>query len=141
MGADTNPKEEVPVNLDTLTDEERAVAERAVIAHRLSQWRDLIGGEKLLIYGAKQNVDLTEGKGGVATRGHFIEETEARRAARCLCGVQGGDESCLNPAEVPVYVSVEAWLLDTLSVGGKRHFQLSEYGRRLEAEAREGADA
>lgn len=104
---------------------ERLRAERAAEAEREARRqvaRDTAaamlavqGSNRLAVYGATQNTDLTEGKGGLRTIGWFLLPEEADLAHRLAEGVMG-TENDGRPSEAVIYLSVEDWLAD----GGER---------------------
>jgi hypothetical protein len=97
------------MDLTGLTEDEYAAAMEAVEHVRVLRLREMIGGDHLLIYAARQNSDLTEGRGPYVDRGFFLQIEHAELARGLLDGVQGTP----NEASVEqrrVYLSVDDWL-------------------------------
>jgi hypothetical protein len=113
---ESHPHERWPDPMPAWTEEEQEVAQRAVTAHRIAQMRQAIGSDHFKVYAARQNADLTEGRGGLIDRGLFLLPEVALEASGLLEGVQGG----INPTPVEghnVYLTVGLWL----ESGGSRH--------------------
>lgn len=91
---------------------ERAIEERRRIAREsAAAVANAVGSGVLNVFGATQNSDLTEGKGGSVVRGWFLLPEDADLAHRLLEGVMG-TENDGRVSEAKVYLSVEDWLAD-----------------------------
>jgi hypothetical protein len=94
-------------DLSDLTEEEILVAMRAVNEHRITEWRKLVG-KVTDIYVARQNADLTEGRGPYVPRGYFFVRAEAEKANEMLMGVMGtANEAKVDT--VKVYLTAQDW--------------------------------
>lgn len=95
--------------LSALSEEERGVARRAVVEHRILRLQAALGTDEVSIYVARQNADLTEGRGPYVNRGYFLIREEAERVNTALNGVMGTPNNA-TVDRVSVYTSADAWL-------------------------------
>lgn len=121
-------KEFIRTRREIAAREAAAEARRRIARESAEAVAHAVGSGVLNVFGATQNTDLTEGRGGRRTVALFLLPEDAVDAQRLIEGVMGGENS--GPTnESKVYLSVEDWLAD----GGDRSCnrkRLAAYARR-----------
>lgn len=97
------------MDLDGLSDEELWVAAQAVSRHRAKKVQAALGSDRLVVFAAQQNTDLTEGRGANKIIALFIDELAATTARDVLDGVQGTQNKAPVIEQV-IFLSFEDWL-------------------------------